>query len=124
DRRPPGLRRPYVRLPPTSMEDEFCNSRRLEVNGRLPWNHGFTVCRSVETTSTGFELARVATRRSISSVRACSRADCRIQAAIETTANMSATAATANLGIHDAQIGLVFFWILFSIRKRNSSDGA
>jgi len=44
------------------------SSGKSNVKGIFPWNHGFTVCRSVETTSTGDEPASVATCRSASSL--------------------------------------------------------
>jgi hypothetical protein len=41
----------------------------LNAKGIFPWNQGFTVCRSVEITSTGDELASVATCKSAISLK-------------------------------------------------------
>jgi hypothetical protein len=50
--------------PPSRENSEFWSSGKSNVNGIFPWNHGFTVCRSEETTSTRDELASAATCRS------------------------------------------------------------
>ena len=50
------------------------NSGRSKEKGIFPWNHGFTVCRSVDMTSTGDELASDATCRSATSLKSRFRA--------------------------------------------------
>src|ERR1700679_2666594 len=55
--------------PPSRENSEFCSSGKLNAKGIFPWNHGFTVWRSVEITSTGEELANVSTCRSAISLK-------------------------------------------------------
>src|SRR6266849_9066634 len=64
----PGVWPRYARRPPSSENSEFLSSGKSNVKGIFPWNHGFTVCRSEESTSTGEELARVAMCRSANSL--------------------------------------------------------
>jgi hypothetical protein len=42
---------------------------KSNAKGMLPWNQGFTACRSVESTSTGDELASVSTCKSAISLK-------------------------------------------------------
>src|SRR5437868_12022343 len=56
-----GLCLKYASRPPSNVNCVSCRSGISTLNGTLPWNHGFTVCASVETTSTGLALAIVAT---------------------------------------------------------------
>src|SRR6516165_739215 len=65
----------YSTFPPMSLKGELSNLGRLNVKGSLPWNQGFTVCRSVDTTSTGLVLARVEMWRSTKFATACCRDD-------------------------------------------------
>ena len=44
-------------LPPSRETSLLSSSGKLKAKGIFPWNQGFTVCRSVEITSTGDELA-------------------------------------------------------------------